>query len=267
VRRLLLALALVSLPLQAWATWARVGTFAVGNETTQDSQIVFTTTATLEAGNVGVCVIAHDETGTGTTDGDNGQLTSVTDSAGNTWEKGMEFCNMQTSVVRNGACASIWYTRARFQLTSGGTVTVDFLGTPAKAGTCDEFTITVNGSVSLAPGSNGLANDGADPGSMTDATGLSAPYLFVRGTACESNVTTYTADADYVGFGGSTTTSTANTGTAATSMGARGESRIATEATSAASDPTHAAADCASAMLALRDVACQVQSLMGVGCR
>ena len=140
-------------------------------------------------------------------------------------------------------------------LTTAGTLTISFsASTTRKAITCDEYTIGAGKVVSLAAGSNGLANDAADPGNMTDATGVSQEHLFVRGSSCESNVTTYTATAAYTGFGGSTTTSTSNSGTAATSIGARGESKIETAGTSTVSDPTYTAADCASAIVGLDEV-------------
>jgi hypothetical protein len=228
----------------------------VGNDGTAATTWAPTTSATLEAGNVGVCVIAKDETGSGTTDGDNSQVTKITDARGNVWVKGIEHANMQTSTAANGAIVDIWWVQPTVQLTSGDVVTMTYsASTTRKALTCDEWTVGAGNVVTLAAGSNGLANDAADPGSMTDASGVSAEHLFIRGSACESNVTTYTADTDYVAYGGSTTTSTSNSGTAATSMGARGESRIATESTSAASDPTYTAADCASAMVALNEAA------------
>ena len=250
MKRLILAvlLSLVSAP--AFAAWARVGTFLVGNSTSAATTLVVATSAALEAGNIGVCVVAKDETGAGTTDGDNLQVIGVTDASSNTWQRAVEFCNMQTSTAANGACVDIWFVQPSVTIASAANVTFTFLAsTTSRAATCDEFTNT--GVVGRAAGFAGIANDAADPGSMTDATGIAREHLFIRASACETNVTTYTADADYVAFGGSTTTSTANTGTAATSMGARGESRIANEATSAASDPTYAAVDCASAMAAL----------------
>jgi hypothetical protein len=248
----LLAFVLLLVPGQAHAAWTRIGTFMVGNNGTAGTTYAPTTSATLEAGNVGVCVIAKDETGSGTTDGNINQFTRVTDAAGNHWVKAFEHANANTSTAADGAIVAIWYTQATVQLTSGAAVTFTFsASTTRKAVTCDEFTVSAGNRVTLAAGSNGLSNDAADPGSLTDATGVAQAHLFVRGSACESNNTGYTADTDYTGFGGSTTTSTSNSGTAATSMGARGESRIATESTSAASDPTYVAADCASSIVAL----------------
>lgn len=226
--------------------WAAVGSIGTGTNTGTGTTLTVTTSATLEAGNVAVCSIAKNESGAGTTDGNgNAQYTSVTDTAGNTWVEAFEWCNMQTSTTQDGACVAVYYTEAGSELASGGTITATHTSVAARAITCNEF--TTSGTVSEAAGENGLANDAADPGSMTIATGSVREHLFIRATACETNTTTYTADADYTAF----TNATANGGSQASSMGARGEYRIATETTSAASDPTLGARDCASAMIAL----------------
>ncbi len=226
--------------------WAAVGSLGTATTTGTGTTLAVTTSATLEAGNVGVCSIAKNESGAGTTDGNgNAQFTSGVDSAGNTWTEAYEWCNMQTSTAADGACVAVYYTKAASQLNSGGTITITHTSVASRAMTCNEF--TTSGTVSEASGENGLANDAADPGSMTIATGSSREHLFIRATACETSTTTYTADADYTAF----TNATASTGTQATSMAARGEYRIATESTSAASDPTLGARDCASAMIAL----------------
>jgi len=256
----------------AWATWTSVGALMVGNSIASSSTLVVATSAALEAGNVGVCAIAKDESGTGTTDGDNLQVLSITDTAGNKWWRGpLEHCNMQTSTAANGACSDIWYTQATTTLASGQNITINFIAAnTSKAATCQEFTVTAGNIVARgapAGAPNGLSNAAADPGSMTNATGVTREHLFVRATACESNVTTFTTGSNFTAFDGSTTTSTANTGTAGTSMGARAHYRIATEATSAASDPTHAAVDCASTIVALDESPPIPIALMGVGQR
>ena len=192
LKRLALAVLLTFIALPASAAWTRVGTFMVGNSTSAATTLVVATSAALEAGNIGVCVIGEDETSTGTTDGDNGMITGVTDAAGNTWQKGIEFCNMQTSTAANGACVDIWYTKAATQLNSAANITITFsASTTSRAATCDEFTEA--NVLGIAVGANGLANDAADPGSMTEATVISREHLFIRGSACETNVTTYTA--------------------------------------------------------------------------
>jgi len=232
------------------AAWTRVGTFMVGNDATAGTTYAPTTSAILEVGNVGICVLAKDETGTGTVDGSNAQFTSMTDGVGNTWTEVYEWCNMLTSTAADGACVAIYAVRPTTQLASASAVTITFsASTTRKAVTCDEWTVAPGYVLTVSAGTTAVANDNADPGSLSVVTGVARDHLFIRATACETNVTTYTADTDYVAFGGSTTTSTSNSGTEATSMGARGESRIATESTSAASDPTVSASDCASIML------------------
>jgi len=232
------------------AAWTRVGTFMVGNNATAGTTYAPTTSAILEVGNVGICVLAKDETGTGTTDGNNAQFTSMTDGVGNTWTEIYEWCNMLTATAADGACVALYAVRPTTQLASGAAVTITYsASTTRKAVTCDEWTIAPGYVLTVTAGTAPLSNDNADPGALAVVTGVNRDHLFIRGTACESQVTTYTADTDYVAFGGSTTTSTSNSGTEATSMGARGESRLATESTSATSDPTVSASDCASIMI------------------
>lgn len=269
MRRLLLTLALSLLTSPAFAAWTRVGGLGTATNLSAGVALVLTTSATLEAGNVAVCSIGVDEPGTGTTDGDAGQIAGVTDSAGNTWVEGFEWCNMQTSTLRDGVCAAGWYSLATTQLTSGDTITIAFLANfTAKAATCDEWTIGAGSTVALAAGANGTTQDAADVGNMQVVTGVVQEHLFIRANACESNHAGYTADTDYTIYAAN---ATADTGTAATSMGARGESRIATESTSATSNPTWVVADCASVMFALDEVAAAACSssiaLLGVGCK
>lgn len=229
-------------------TWSAVGTLGTSNDTTSDTTHNLTTSAQLDINNIGVCLIAKDESGAGTTDGNgNAQFTSITDSAGNTWTEAYEWCNMQTSTASNGSCVGLYYTKATANLASAGTITPTYTTATSKAMTCFEFSTSASATITEAAGENGLANDAADPGSMTIATGQARQHLFIRASSCESNSTAFTADTDYTAF----SNATANTGTSSTSHGIRGEYRIATESTSAASDPSYAAADCASAMIAL----------------
>jgi len=227
--------------------WRSVGSLLTAGDGNAGTTWAPVTSAALEFGNVAVCVVAKDETGGGTTDGTgNAEYTSATDAASNTWTEAYEWCNMQTGTVANGACVAVYYTVATATLASGAAITFTFAGsTTRKAIACWEF--SKGGTVSVAAGSNGLANDAADPGSMTAATTVARLHLFIRASSCESNSTAYTVDTDYTTF--THTSSVSDSGTAATSMGARGEFRIADESTSAASDPTYASADCASAMV------------------
>lgn len=222
--------------------WTSAGSFLTANDGTAATTWSPATSAQLDAGDVGVCVVAKDETGGGTTDGDAAQYTSMVDQAANAWIEVGEYCNMNTSTAADGACVAIYYTKATNSLASGALVTFTFsASTTRKAATCWAF----NGdSVTVTAGTNGAPYDAADPGSLTVASGSAQEHLFIRASACESNDTGYTADGDYTTF--THTSSTSDSGAADTSMGARAEYRIATESTSAASDPTYVAADCAS---------------------
>lgn len=226
-----------------------LGSFLSANGSTTSTTWAPTTSAALNSGELGVCVIAKDEGGAGTTDGTgNAEYTSITDTASNTWVERIEWCNMQTATTSNGACIGIYTTTATSTLASGQAITITFgVSTLRKAATCWRF--SRDGTVSLAAGSNGLANDAGDPGSLSDATTVEKQHLFVRGTACESNAGTYIPDDQYASF--DLSASNSNSGTTATSQEAAAEWRIANEATSAASDPTWTTADCASAIVAL----------------
>jgi hypothetical protein len=268
VRRLLfLAAWLLASPLHA--AWSSVGSIGSGVNNTGAATTVWTmaTTATLESGNVGVCAVGKDESNAGTTDG-NGQaeFTSVADDAGNTWVEADEFVNSQAVGNANGAAVAVYYTVAASTLTSGANITFTTAGGRRQAAACWEFAFGAGSTIAEAAGENGLANDAADPGSMTVATGVAQEHLFLRGTACETNNAGWTEDADYTNF--THTNATDDSGTAGTSMGVRGSFRIASEATSAASNPTWTSADCASYMVGLNEVAAVARlrrPLLGVG--
>jgi hypothetical protein len=228
--------------------WQSVGTIGTGTSTSAGTTVAVTTSAAAEAGNTVVCVAGKDESGSGTTDGTgNAQFTSIADSDGvNTWIEAYEWCNMQTSTAANGACVAVYYTDVTDTIESGDTITLTHTSVTSKAMSCWEFSAP-GSTIAETAGENGLANDASDPGSMTLATGVAAEHLFIRASACESNNTGYTVDTDYTAF----SNATANSGTSNTSMGVRGEFRIANESDSAASNPTYVSADCASAMIGL----------------
>lgn len=257
---------LLGLAAPADAAWASISTLGQVGDATAGTTIVLTTTATLEAGNVGIISVAKDETSTGTSDGDNNECTSATDSAGNTWVKAIEFANTNTSSAADGIVVCVFYTKATTQLTSGGTITVNFsASTTASALTSNEYTIGGGNVVSIEASAT-LANDGVDPGSM-DLSPPSAAYLWYRPIASETgDVTNITTTASFSGFFGIESTP----GGGATAVKITGEWRIFTGSTNP-SDPTLVAADHASAYLAFKEAApasgCQpMRTLVGVGC-
>lgn len=228
--------------------WAVVNSTFLANRTTAGTSLTSgAVTNTVEAGHAHIIGIALDNSGTG--DGDNSEVTSVTDSAGNTYTKIGETTNGNGSAGA-GATISAWYSIVTSQLTSGvHTVTANFSSRTAVAMFGWETTLTNPGIITLAGSLQTLANDAADPGSMSVSGLASREYLAIRLIASESNdITAMTVT------GGFTTMnlSRANTGTSSTSMIVRGEYKIAT-ATSFTSDPTLYSADHASLFFVLQE--------------
>jgi hypothetical protein len=92
--------------------------------------MALTTSAVAEAANVVVLVVAVDNNAT--VDGDEGAVSSVTDSAGgNTWTKAREFCNSQAA-LQAGATISVWFSKLTNQIASGGTITANFTNNTAR---------------------------------------------------------------------------------------------------------------------------------------
>lgn len=255
MRRLALIVLLALLPAPALAAWTDTGQNLIdAADGTAVSSILMNTLNALSVGDVAVCAVGTDETGIGTTDGDNAQHTTIVDGSSNTWVQAVEFQNMQTSTAADGASVSIYYSKITSALASGGNITFNFsAATTRKAFACWRFTTPVGTTLSVAAGSSTLANDAADPGSMTVATGVSQEHLFVRASACETNSTTWTPTAGYSAF--TNFGSQSNSGTASTSIALGVEYKIETVATSTASNPTQATVDCASVMVGLDEVA------------
>lgn len=183
--------------------FASVGTLGTGNSAASGTTVSITTSAAAEAGNLAVVIVGTDNTQT--TDGQTSEISSITDSVGgNTWTKGGEFCNGGGAAAA-GATVSVWFSKLTNQINSGGAITAT-LGTAriAKSLTAWEFTVGASNTVSVATGSlQTLANDGADPGSMTISGLASKQYLFIRASAQESNDTgARTATASYTLFSG-----------------------------------------------------------------
>jgi hypothetical protein len=224
--------------------FSSLGTFAAATHKTSSSSFSFTPSAALNAGQLGVLVIACDNLDAN--DGDFSVIAGVTDSAGNTWRKAAEFTNGQGGAGA-GATVAIWYTVAAATLPTTGSITITFRAAlTAKAVIGHRFAKAPDTTVKLAAAVS-RADDGVDPGPIS-LTGLaSREYLFVRGIASESSATTsLTATSGWTAMDQAVTAG----GGSATNMGARGELRIAT-ATSVTSDPTLFSADHASVLVAL----------------
>lgn len=231
--------------------WAFIGTDAAGTSTASSNSVGAIVLATMAVGRVVTARVAKDNVQT--TDGDPSEVTSVTDTRGNTWVKAREFCNGQGGAAA-GADVAIYYTVVTTQIEIGDTVTANFSSSiTSKSIGLDIFSIGAGSTVSVAGGAD-LANDAADPGSVAVGSLASGEYLWIRAVASESNANTaltVTASHTVMKQG------VANSGTSATSMGVRGEFIIAT-GTSDTSDPTLFSADHASTMVALLETAAAV---------
>lgn len=152
----------------------------------------------MAVGRVAVLLIAVDNNQA--TDGDEGAVTGVTDTAGNTWTKAVEFCNGQGS-AQAGVTVSVWYTQATVQLTSGQTITIAFSNSASRdhsAAVARLFSVDT-GSTIVVGGTATRADDGADPG-LLDVVTARREALRVRATAGETNSTSASQSSNFTNF-------------------------------------------------------------------
>lgn len=152
-----------------------------------DPLVLTTDTTGAVAGDFAVLLIAVDNDQFG--DGDEGAVVGITDNAGNTWRKAVEFTNGQ-GLLEAGTTCGMWFSNLTANLPIGSTVTIDLSTVrDAFAVTLHYFTktATLDGAVEGTPGT--LADDNAAAGSL-DVTTSNIACLRIRATASESNSTT-----------------------------------------------------------------------------
>src|SRR5947208_1550631 len=114
-----------------------VGTIGSNQSKTAGTTLVITPTNQLNAGDVGILVIAADNFNT--TDGDNSELTTVIDSKGNTWDKVREFTN-GNGTAATGATVAIFKSDVTVNVLVTDTITINFANTiTARAATIWAF--------------------------------------------------------------------------------------------------------------------------------
>jgi hypothetical protein len=206
---------------------------------------------TYDVGTLGIMTIALDNIGT--TDGDLGDVLSVTDAKSNTWVKLIEFTNGQ-GTAGAGATISVWYTIITTAVTGGDVITITFNGTvTAKAVSMRGFSMGSGSTINLAASAT-LANDAVDAGSMSLSPLVNKEYLFIRAIAGESNgIGVGSPETSWNGLGTNVIISTSGGG-AVSNMSIYSEYRIFST-TSIISNPTTAAIDQASVLLAIEEVA------------
>jgi hypothetical protein len=204
-------------------------------------------TENFDAGNIAILWFAGDNTAT--VDGNDQLLSSVTDSKGNSWTVQRCFTNAQGAAAA-GATTCLAWSKITTTLVSGtDTITANFSSITAKAILTREFTVAAGATIAVAGTPQDLANDAADPGSMTISGLASGEYLFVRAIALERANAAITPTANYTNAGNNGTSG----GAAASNMNVAGEFRIFT-GTSNTSDPTATAVDNANIFIAFREV-------------
>src|SRR5262245_30009025 len=205
-----------------------IGTAASG---TSGTTLVLTPTNTLTVGRVGVLAISSDNIGA--TDGDNGDVSTVVDSVGNTWFKMHEHTNSNGAAAA-GVTMSIWKCKPTTQITSGNTITITFRSAITdKCASCWSFNVVTNlEAVALAKNDTDASNGFGSSTVPSNGTLPSREYLYFRGLAKEANTTTdITVTTNYNAI---TLTRSRNNSAAVI---VRGEYRIVT-ATSETSNPT-----------------------------
>lgn len=250
MKRLILIFLLI--PSLAWGAITSIASIGTANSIVDGTSLAITTSANLEAGNIGLVIIATDNLGSA--DGDNSDVKSVADDAGNTYTKLCEYSYTEAG-AGNGATAALYFTKATAQLDSGQTVTITFSGTVhSKAAQLWEFTVGAGNTLQLAgtcqtEGVNGTGGDGT--GSLAISGLSNIERLYVRAVAHESNAVanlTVTTDYTVIPFVRAEET------TQAASMRSLGEFIIVT-ATESTSDPTLTTSlDAVSIFIALEEV-------------
>lgn len=222
--------------------------------TANQASFILTTVTTIGAvGDLAVMTYAVDNNATG--DGDEGSVSGVVDSAGNTgWTKAIEFTNGQGS-AQAGTCVGIWYCNLTAQLSVGATITSTFTNAAsrdASAFNLTYFTMAAGSTAAVEGTPASLANDGVAAGSL-DCTTASISCIRIRATSSESSsVTAWTKTAAFTAV---LTQAVSNFGSTLVNQGIRGEYLIST-ATGQASAPTGGAGavDNASVYVAFKEV-------------
>ena len=197
--------------------FASVGTLGTGSSSSGGTSVAITTSATAEAGNLVVLIVALDNHST--SDQQTTEISSISDSGSNTWTKAGEYCNGQ-GAANAGATVSVWFSKLTTQIASGGTITATLANSKTyKCLTAWEFTVG-SGTIQTAGTLQVEAVDSGDTGSMAISGLTSKEYLFVRGVASEEgSIQMFTPTASHTEF---------TEVDAADNMAATGEFRILT---------------------------------------
>lgn len=218
---------------------------AIGNESSAASIDMTSLVDVAEAGRVLLVSVALDNTGT--SDGNNNEISGAQDTKGNSWSKLHEWTK-SNGAPADALTVGLLYTRVTTQLETSDTITVNFANTVvAKAVSAWKFSVA---SALEVVAVNQNVNSGNSWGSLSISGLANREYLFFRVCGKESGTNTaLTPTANY-----SSIQHRRSGPSGASSVYVDAEFRIVT-ATEETSDPTLiASADSASVMVALAEV-------------
>lgn len=234
MRRLLFLLALLFFAAPARAAFTDQGPCGIWSQNSSTTAWTVQLSSAIEQYHFFVIVIAVDNDGNGTnndeigvvTNATSGDLTSVTEN------------EEDPGTAGQGAAVGIFIGSAPTTISIGANLTINYATAKvAMAATCREFSVTAISSFTVdatASATGDTAN--GDAPSLVYGSLPNREHLWLRGTASETNVSSYSA----VTAGFTLFFSTGvDTGSEASSMGVAGEFFIGT-ATTKTSDPTSA---------------------------
>lgn len=226
------------------------GTLGSGVSFTSSTTCLGSTTTTADVGDIIVVYTATDNTST--TTGTNTEVSSVTDTAGNTYTKFLEYTNSPGGVAADGVTVSVWMTRVTTQLVAGtNNLTATFSGSRVmKVWGGRVFTVAAGSTLTQSATAVPTAVTAANDFGSASFSGLSSKErLYLRGMGKEANTTSaLTTTTNYTSLSGGRS---ANDPLAIT---AKGEFRIVT-ATGETSNPTLAVVgDTSSVFVALEEL-------------
>jgi len=135
----------------------------------------------INVGDLAIAVIAQQ----GTATGDEGIVTSVTDSVGNTWTKAIEYSYFPTSWP-NSACVSVWYCTVVNQITGSSTVTAHFTANSQhNASVIEVYGFLVAGGTAQLITTNKIGSNATTAGSLDGATSAISALRFRAFTSAE----------------------------------------------------------------------------------
>lgn len=223
-----------------------VGTLGTGAEgASADSTLTLTTSAALEAGNVGVLGVVSDNAGA---TGNTNHHTSVTDSGSNTYTKIYEYTYSPGSTAADGVTVSIWVVRPGSDLASASTLTINqSANTAEKCASFWEF--TSGAALQMAGTQQTEGSNQGNPTSMAISGLTSKEYLFFRVIGKEINSTTaLTATASHTAIDGTRSRNNA------AAVLIRGEFRILTGTGDTSAPTMNVITDTANIFVALEEV-------------